>query len=167
MSKYRYYLFESPMGWVGLLGSDNGLRQLALKPTPQEALEELGAALERAVHDPSPFAEAQSCLERFFRGEENALDEIDLDMTDAPPFFSAAWTACRRIPTGETRSYAWLATEAGNPLAVRAAGQAMARNPLALVIPCHRVIGSNGDLGGYGGGGLKVKARLLELERVG
>ena len=167
MSKYRYHLFESPMGWVGLLGGDNGLRQLALKPTPQEALEELGAALERAVHDPSLFAEAQSCLERFFRGEGNALDEIGLDLTDAPPFFSAAWTACRRIPTGETRSYAWLATEAGNPLAVRAAGQAMARNPLALVIPCHRVIGSNGGLGGYGGGGLKVKARLLELERVG
>ena len=167
MSKYRYHLFESPMGWVGLLGSDNGLSQLALKPTPQEALEKLGAVLERAVHDPSVFTETQSCLERFFRGERNALDEIGLDLTDAPPFFRAAWTACRQIPTGETRRYAWLAAEAGNPLAVRAAGQAMARNPLALVIPCHRVIGSNGDLGGYGGGGLKVKARLLELERAG
>jgi O-6-methylguanine DNA methyltransferase len=88
-------------------------------------------------------------------------------LTNCPPFFGAAWQACRRIPPGETRSYAWLAAAAGRPRAVRAAGQAMARNPWALIIPCHRVIGSDGGLHGYGAGGLKVKARLLEMERAG
>ena len=166
MSRYKYHLFESPMGWVGLLGSVDGLCRLSLKPTPQEALEELGDAVEQATSDPSTFAWAQSCLEKYFRGDTKALDEIVLDLTDAPPFFGAAWAACRRIPSGETRSYAWLAVAAGNPRAVRAAGQAMARNPLTLVIPCHRVIASNGDLGGYGGGGVKVKAHLLERERA-
>ena len=93
-----------------------------------------------------------------------ALDDIELDLEDAPPFFRAAWSACRTIPPGETRSYRWLAAEAGNPRAVRAAGQAMARNRFVLIIPCHRVISSDGGLGGYGGGGLGVKAKLLQME---
>ena len=96
--------------------------------------------------------------------EQAALDEIGLDLSGVTPFFSAAWNACRSIPPGETRSYAWLAAEAGSPLAMRAAGQAMARNRFSLIIPCHRVIASDGGLGGYGGGGLGVKARLLQME---
>ena len=164
MIKYRYDLFRSPLGWVGLLGSDKGLRRLSLKPGPQEALEELGPELEQSVNDPSGFDEERGRLERFFKGEAPALDTVKLDLSDAPPFFSAAWQACRRIPAGETRSYGWLAAEAGNPRAVRAAGQAMARNRLTLIIPCHRVIASDGGLGGYGGGGLEVKAELLGLE---
>ena len=162
-----YHLFPSPMGWVGLMGTDKGLSRLTLKPTPQEALEELGAALEGASDNPEAFTQAQSCLDRYFQGDRSALDGIPLDLAWAPPFFRAAWAACREIPPGETRSYAWLAAQAGNPRAVRAAGQAMARNPLALVIPCHRVIASNGDLHGYGAGGLEVKARLLALEGAG
>ena len=164
MIKYRYDLFRSPLGWVGLLGSDKGLRRLSLKPGPQEALEELGPELEQSVNDPSRFDEERGRLERFFKGEAAALDTAKLDLSGAPPFFSAAWQACRRIPAGETRSYGWLAAEAGNPRAVRAAGQAMARNRLTLIIPCHRVIASDGGLGGYGGGGLEVKAELLGLE---
>jgi methylated-DNA-[protein]-cysteine S-methyltransferase len=165
VSQYRYHLFESPLGWMGLLRTSKGLRRLSLKSTPQEALEELDPALDLAVSDPAAFAREQSCLDRYFQGEVAALDEIRLDLAAAPPFFSAAWEACRRIPPGETRSYAWLAAEAGRPLAARAAGQAMAKNRVALVIPCHRVIGSNGGLHGYGAGGLKVKAKLLEMER--
>jgi methylated-DNA-[protein]-cysteine S-methyltransferase len=165
VSQYQYHLFESPLGWIGFLGTAKGLRRLSLKPTPQEALEELGPALDTAASNPDAFTREQSCLDRYFRGEVAALDEILLDLGKAPPFFSAAWEACRRIPPGETRSYAWLAAEAGRPLAARAAGQAMAKNLVALVIPCHRVIGSNGGLHGYGAGGLKVKAMLLEMER--
>jgi len=165
LSKWRYDLFQTPVGWVALLASDKGLRRLSLKPTPQEAMEELGPEMEGAAHVPSFTAQVQQCLERFMEGDTGALDEIELDLAGAPSFFAAAWVACRSIPPGETRSYAWLAAEAGSPRAVRAAGQAMARNPLALVIPCHRVIASNGDLRGYGAGGLGVKARLLELER--
>ena len=166
MSQLRYDLFQTPVGWVGLLASDRGLRRLSLKPTPQEALEELGPELQDAAHLPSSMILIQQYIEEFMRGDTGALDEIDLDLAGAPSFFTAAWVACRSIPPGETRSYAWLAAAAGSPRAARAAGQAMARNPLALVIPCHRVISSNGGLGGYGAGGLGVKARLLELERT-
>lgn len=165
MSANRYHILQMSMGWVGLVASDHGLCRLSFKPDPQEVLEDLGTALDRATEDAGSFTQVISCLERYFLGEAGALDEINLDLRGVPPFFGAAWNACRKIPPGETRSYAWLAAEAGRPLAARAAGQAMAKNPYALIIPCHRVIASNGDLRGYGAGGLRVKARLLEMER--
>ena len=166
MSKEKHYMFQTPVGWVALLGSDKGLRRLSLKPTPEEAMDELGDLPEEAALDQDWFGPVQRCVERYLEGDSTALDEIELDLDHAPGFFRAAWEACREIPSGETRSYAWLAAQAGNPLAVRAAGQAMARNRWPLIIPCHRVIGSNGGLHGYGAGGLRVKARLLAMERA-
>jgi methylated-DNA-[protein]-cysteine S-methyltransferase len=73
------------------------------------------------------------------------------------------WEITRLIPYGETRSYAWVAEQIGQPRAVRAVGQALGKNPLPIIIPCHRVITSNGKLGGFGGG-LEMKKRLLSLE---
>ena len=164
MNGDRYHLVELPMGWMVLLRGKDGLKRASLKPTPQEAIEDMGMALDGADDDPDAFTEVVECLHRYAAGDRTALDEIGLDFSGITPFFSAAWNACRSIPAGETRSYAWLAAEAGSPLAMRAAGQAMARNRFSLIIPCHRVIASDGGLGGYGGGGLGVKARLLQME---
>lgn len=162
---YKHTIYPGPHGWIGMVGSDRGLNRLSMKPTPDDVLEDLAGDLVGSEQDDGAFPHARECLERYFAGDAGALNDISLDLSKAPPFFGAAWEACRSIPPGETRSYAWLAAEAGRPNAARAAGQAMARNPLALVIPCHRVIGSSGDLHGYGAGGLKVKARLLQLEQ--
>jgi len=164
LNEDRYHLVELPMGWMVLLGGEDGLKRASLKPTPQEAIEDMGMDLDRAEDDPNAFTEVVECLHRYAAGDRTALDEIGLDFSGVTPFFSGAWNACRSIPAGETRSYAWLAAEAGSPLAMRAAGQAMARNRFSLIIPCHRVIASDGGLGGYGGGGLGVKARLLQME---
>lgn len=167
MNEPKRCIFPSPHGWVGIVGSARGLARLTLKPTPEETLESLDAdPWPEADPEEAIFAQARRCLERYFAGEVAALAELELDLTDAPPFYAAAWDACRAIPAGETRSYAWLAAAAGRPGAARAAGQAMAKNRLALVIPCHRVIGSSGDLHGYGAGGLAVKAQLLAMERA-
>ena len=166
MTKLYYDLFRTEMGWVAALASERGLRRLSLKPLPQEAMDGLGGAASTAVQDPEALKDVRLRLEAHFGGGDGRLDQVPLDLEDAPPFFKAAWEACRRIPRGETRSYQWLAAEAGNPRASRAAGQAMARNRLAVVIPCHRVIGSNGGLHGYGGGGLEKKARLLQMEQA-
>ena len=127
-------------------------------------MEDLGADAEGVEEDADFFADIVSRIGRYSEGDLSALDDIELDLEGAPPFFRAAWQACRSIPAGETRSYRWLAAEAGNPQAMRAAGQAMARNRFPLIIPCHRVISSDGGLGGYGGGGLGVKAKLLQME---
>ena len=165
MNTRKYCIIPGPQGWIGLAGTGSGLSRLSMKPTPEEVLEELEDDIRGCQQDEAAFIPARLCLQRYFQGETDALNEIVLDMRGAPPFFAAAWEACRTIPAGETRSYTWLAAQAGRPNAARAAGQAMARNPLALVIPCHRVIGSNGDLHGYGAGGLGVKARLLQMEQ--
>ena len=165
MTKLHYDLFQTEMGWVAALASDRGLRRLSLKPVPQEAMDGLGSAASWASQDSEALKDVRVRLDAHFRGEDGRFDEVPLDLEDAPPFFKAAWDACRSIPRGETRSYQWLAVQAGNPRASRAAGQAMAKNRLAVIIPCHRVIGSNGGLHGYGGGGVEKKARLLAMER--
>ena len=88
----------------------------------------------------------------------------------ATPFFERCWRACRTIPAGETRTYRWLANAAGSPLAIRAAGQAMRRNPLPMIVPCHRVVAVNG-LGGFSGsnkvGGKELKLKVWLLQREG
>ncbi len=163
-SLYRC-LHETPVGWLALMGSAGGLRRVSLQPEPADALAGLGESAQQAEENTEAFADALAAFDDYFAGDMSALQRVEVEITDAAPFFAAAWQACRSIPAGETRSYQWLANAAGNPKASRAAGQAMARNPLPLVIPCHRVVGSNGGLHGYGGGGVDVKARLLELER--
>ena len=88
----------------------------------------------------------------------------------ATPFFERCWRACRTIPAGETRTYRWLANAAGSPLAIRAAGQAMRRNPLPMIVPCHRVVAANG-LGGFSGSinprGKEMKLKVWLLQREG
>lgn len=161
----HYCLEETPFGWLALLGTARGLLRVSLQPEPQEALGGLGNAMDGAKENADVFADTLAVFEEYFAGNVTALDAIPLDLSEASPFFGAAWAACRGIPPGETRSYQWLAEAAGNPRASRAAGQAMAKNPFPLIIPCHRVVGSSGGLHGYGAGGVGVKASLLEMER--
>ncbi len=162
--KLHYDVFSTPFGWYVAVVSENGLRYGSMRQSPEEAVEELTPQLNRSFLDPAAVAVVREGLMAFFDGDRTALAEIALDLEGAPPFHRAAWEACRQIPLGETRSYAWLASAAGRPRAYRAAGQAMARNRVPLVVPCHRVIGSSGGLHGYGAGGLIVKERLLRAE---
>jgi O-6-methylguanine DNA methyltransferase len=100
----------------------------------------------------------------------SADDFHDVPLAEGTAFQQACWRACCSIPRGETRSYAWLAAAAGSPRAARAAGQAMRRNPMPIVVPCHRVVGSGDWIGGYAGDAqrsgptLGIKRALLQLE---
>lgn len=121
------------------------------------------------TRSPSLCAHLTDRITRYFNGEDVSFD--DIPTPSGGPFFRRCWDACRRIPRGETVSYTELARRAGNADACRAAGQAMRRNPLPVVIPCHRVIGSDGALHGYAGstdaaaGPLGTKQALLRLEK--
>ena len=101
-------------------------------------------------------------LEQYFAGKITNFTEIGAKNQEKT-FFQRVWSACSSIPYGETRSYQWLAAQAGSEKAVRAAGQAMARNPFHIIVPCHRVISSSGKLTGYKGG-LSIKEQLLAFE---
>ncbi len=158
-----YTHFETELGWMGLSGSRAGLRRIVLpQPSPQAVLDLLVRGLPEATPDPTPFGDLPLRLRRYLGGEPLPFGD-ELDLTDATPFSSDVWQATRLIPYGETQSYSWIAERIGRPKALRAVGQALARNPLPIVVPCHRVLGRDGSLRGFGGG-LEMKERLLELE---
>ena len=168
--KLNYDIFETELGWMGVICSGRGLRRTTLPQTdPSVCVEALGPELDSAVQSPSLFGDLRSMIERHFSGDQVTFGDLEIDVGDASLFYRAAWAACRTIPTGSTRTYGWLAAEAGSPAAARAAGQAMARNRLPIVVPCHRVIASDGTLGGFGRGKtrLDLKSQLLQIEANG
>jgi methylated-DNA-[protein]-cysteine S-methyltransferase len=109
----------------------------------------------------------ERAFERYFAGEADALVQVEVDLSGARSDFNrhVLQTLHDSVPPGETTSYAALAAATGRPGAARAVGSAMANNPVPMVVPCHRVLASDGGLGGYGGG-LTMKRRLLEIEGV-
>ena len=158
-----YTLLDTELGRLGLVGSTVGLRRIVLPQTSRESVLQLVMeGLPGAIADPSPFGDLPYRLRRYLRGEPISFDD-KLDLTHATPFRRAVWEAARAIPYGETWSYGEMARRVGKPGASRAVGQALAKNPLPIVVPCHRVIGKDGSLTGFEGG-LEMKRRLLEIE---
>lgn len=162
----HYDLFETEMGWVAVVGNDNGVVRMSLPELiVEQAYDHVRPEIEHADLDPEALADVREKVQAYCAGRRADLTDVVIDMSKMSPFFKRAREACRSIPSGETRTYAWLAEQAGNVRAARGAGQAMAKNPVALLVPCHRVIGSDGELHGFGGGvGIPMKERLLRLE---
>ena len=160
-----YTSFKTAAGWIAVLTSVEGLVKNTLpQDTEQKAISMLGVDGSGAVISPGMFAGLQKRFIDYFNGIK--VDFPDkLDLSAATSFQKEVWQAARSIPYGETRSYQWLAENIGSPEAARAVGGALGKNPLPVIIPCHRVIGINGNLTGFNGG-LDVKKRLLELEGV-
>ncbi|MEU5181510.1 methylated-DNA--[protein]-cysteine S-methyltransferase [Streptomyces longwoodensis] len=150
-------VIDSPYGPLTLVADDGVLCGLYMTDQRHRPPEE-----SFGLPDPTPFAEAEEQLEAYFAGR---LTEFSLELRlHGTPFQRSVWSALRAIPYGETRTYGQLAALLGQPTASRAVGLANGRNPVGIVVPCHRVVGANGDLTGYGGG-LHRKRRLLDLER--
>ena len=164
MSKYLYDIFYTRFGWIGVLNSFNGLRFCVLKKTAVQAFAALKAESMGSCLVPSTETHVKVTLQNYMAGIEDNVRSITIDLAAKSTFYLSAWEACRNIPLGETRSYAWVANEIGRPKSHRAIGRAMACNPILIVIPCHRVIRSDGAPGGYSGGGPEVKNILLDLE---
>jgi len=148
-----YTTYESPLGTLLLVAEDGVIVRLALPgATPKTSWK----------RDDASFAEARKQLADYFAGKRR-----DFDLPLAPrgtKFEMKVWSALRKIPYGETVSYGDIARAIGNPHGARAVGQANGRNPIAIVVPCHRVIASGGKIGGYGGG-VPAKRKLLALEQ--
>ena len=155
-STLQYTTLESPIGELLLLGDGEDLHGLYM----QEGRRPVSVSSSWERSDPA-FADVGEQLEQYFAGERTSFD-VGLSMRGAE-FERRVWRALREIPYGETVSYGEIARRVGSPQAARAVGLANGRNPIAVIVPCHRVIGADGGLTGYGGG-LERKRLLLELE---
>jgi len=156
-----YKIMKSPVGKLKLIASDKGLVAILWENDNPHRVR-----LSELVEDKrqSILIETERQLNEYFAGKRKEFS-LALDMRGTP-FQKNVWEALLAIPFGETRSYGQLAKQLGNPRATRAVGVANGRNPLSIVVPCHRVIGSSGKLTGFAGG-LETKAHLLELEEKG
>lgn len=160
MSKtYASKTISSPVGRLTLVASDAGLAAILWENDKPRRVP-LGSVCNDDNHPTLVRAEQQ--LNEYFEGRRTSFD-LELDFAGTT-FQKRVWNALRHIPFGETRTYGEIASELGNPKAVRAVGAANGRNPLSIVTPCHRVIGVSGDLTGFAGG-LDAKEYLLRLER--
>ncbi len=163
MATLKFYLCDTKLGWIGLALSPDGLRATT---TPRRSRDEaLWEVSELGAVEPASEAEAGDLPRRliaFAEGERVGLTAA-IDWNGLSGFRRAVLEETLRIPSGETRTYGWLARKVGSPRAGRAVGRVMATNPFPIVVPCHRVVASDGSLHGYGGG-LDVNAALLRLE---
>ncbi|OGO00142.1 MAG: hypothetical protein A2Y58_06005 [Chloroflexi bacterium RBG_13_51_52] len=148
------------------MGSSGGVRRTTLPyPSQKQALASLGIDTAQAILSKNNFRDLIQRFQLYFTGRRvNFPDKLDLNK--ATDFQRNVWEATRQIPYGQTRSYAWVAQYSGKPGAAQAVGQALAKNTLPIIIPCHRVLKSDDKLGGFSGG-LEMKKRLLVLENVG
>jgi methylated-DNA-[protein]-cysteine S-methyltransferase len=150
----------SPLGELLLTATDAGLTGLEFETSRHPPRH--GVETAESVAAGEILGRARTELEEYFAGQRTRFD-LPLELRGTP-FQVQIWNALREIPYGTTVSYGWLARRVGRPTAVRAVGAANGRNPVAIVVPCHRVIGANGDLTGFGGG-IERKRWLLRHER--
>ena len=158
-----YELHDSPVGKLFVAVSDRGVCEIHYDADPEVEAERLARLFgTRVLRSPRPTDEARRQLDEYFAGERRDF-ELEVDLSPARDFGRAVLEQLAHVPYGELTTYGTLAERAGRPRAARAVGTVMNRNPVPIVLPCHRVVGSTGSLVGYAGG-LDRKRLLLELE---
>jgi len=164
MESIYYAQFKVPTGDFWVASSNKGIVQASIHKSKERFVEILKKRVKGThVYVPEKFVEVEKQVNEYFEGKRKAFSfTFDLRGTE---FQMAVWREIANIPFGHLTSYSNLAKAAGSPKAVRAAGSATGANPIGLLIPCHRVIRSNGGLGGFGGG-LPLKRQLLENEGI-
>ncbi|MEN6439790.1 MAG: methylated-DNA--[protein]-cysteine S-methyltransferase [Syntrophobacter sp.] len=166
-----YLLVESPLGWIILAATAQGVCMVGflgpVKPSQEHIMSFLHKEFPEAVAEPASESGIAGTTAKHildYLNKRLPLPEIPVDLRKGTEFERGIWREISAIPFGETRSYGQIASAAGNPAGARAAGGACGKNPVPIIIPCHRVIASSGKLGGFSGG-LDIKRALLELEK--
>jgi len=158
-----YDFVDSPVGTLFVAATERGLARIAYDADPERELDGLARTFGlRILRSPAPIDKARRELDEYFEGRRRRFD-LPLDLALLADFNRRVLRELARVPYGEVVTYGELAARAARPRAARAVGTVMNRNPLPIVLPCHRVIGANGKLVGYGGG-LERKEALLRLE---
>ena len=157
-----YDLVDTPLGTLLVAASRAGLCRISYDPEPEREVELLARLGTRILRSPKPVDEVRRQLDEYFERRRHEFD-LDVDLRLTADFSRRVLEELARVPYGETTTYGALATRAARPRAARAVGTVMNRNPIPIVLPCHRVVGASGALTGYGGG-LERKEKLLRLE---
>jgi methylated-DNA-[protein]-cysteine S-methyltransferase len=158
-----YDVTESPIGPLLVAASDRGLCRISFDPEPEHELDALARAFgPRVLRSSAPVDRARRELDEYFEGKRQDFD-LAVDLTPLPDFQRMVLEELVRVPYGHVDTYGGLAQRIGRPRAARAVGGALNRNPIPIVVPCHRIVGSTGSLVGYAGG-LEIKEALLGLE---
>ena len=158
-------VIESPVGPLLMAATERGLCRISFEPDPERHLDRLARQFgPRVLRSGAAVDAAHRQLDEYFSGSRRAFD-LDVDLRVPASFAQRVLDELAHVPFGQTTTYGTLASRVGFPRAARAVGTVMNRNPLPIVLPCHRVVGANGSLTGYGGG-LHVKEQLLRLEGV-
>lgn len=166
--KFKYVIFTAGGGYFGLFGTDNAVFRTCLPvKSKQECKERLLGVTEGAEADDGYFKSLQGKVLGYYEGETVDFSDVPVDLSGYGDFTRRVLKACREISAGETLTYGQIAAKAGSPKAARAAGNALANNPVPFIIPCHRVVCSDGKLGGFSGaGGAKTKQKMLDFEQI-
>jgi methylated-DNA-[protein]-cysteine S-methyltransferase len=163
----HHHLFETKLGWCGIAWSDQGITRFRLPDADRMAVEKAFGARARPHEPPPHVAAAVEEARRYFGGEPIDFSALGLDLANVEPFRRTIYDALRAVGWGETVTYGELAKLAGAPGAAQEVGVAMARNPVPLIIPCHRVLAAGGKIGGFSAPGrTETKQRMLALEGV-
>lgn len=166
IEKSAYYTnFNSPIGKIYIASTSRSISRISLNTSEEDFLEELKSqGFCKFEKTKEKFKNLLNCLDKYFGGTPVKMD-FNVDLTDMTSFQRRVLMKVKGIPYGITKTYKKIAESIGNPNAARAVGQAISRNPVPLIIPCHRVVGSDGSLVGFGFG-TPIKRSLLELEGV-
>ncbi|OOR98748.1 cysteine methyltransferase [Haemophilus paracuniculus] len=166
MSAIFYHYYPSPVGNLLLLAQDNALIYIEFEQEQRTtSVEKFQKANGTSGEIWQIFCKATAILDRYFAGEKIDFRTLDFLKPQGTPFQQAVWQKLREIPYGEITSYGEIAQQLGKPKAMRAVGGAVGRNPISILIPCHRVLGKSQTLTGFGGG-LPAKRYLLQLEKI-
>ena len=158
--------FETSLGWMAIAWTERGLARFTMgHPSAQAALASAGGDAVPTDQAPQQVCELVERMQAYAAGEPVTFSDLKLDLSHLSEFQKRVVTLCRKIPRGKTLTYGELAAKAGSPGAARAVGSVMAKNRFPIVVPCHRVVGSGGGLGGFSAPeGVSLKTRMLQLE---
>ena len=165
----KYVIFKTKWGYFGLAGMESALSRACLPESTSTGVKRrLLENLPGAESDKDFFKRLQEQIADYFEGARVDFSRVPVALEGFSGFSQKILTACRKVKIGQTTTYSELARKTGRPAACRAVGSAMARNPLPLIIPCHRVIRTDGKMGGFSAsGGIPLKKKMLELEQQG
>ncbi|MGR3317893.1 MAG: methylated-DNA--[protein]-cysteine S-methyltransferase [Candidatus Anammoxibacter sp.] len=164
MNKIYYREFNSPIGNIKVVGTSKAICYVWIIQDSFSKFEKVVSSRfgSKPIKDRSALKEAEDAFQRYFDGTLKRFD-LPLDISTGTQFQKRVWTVLKDIPFGQVRSYKWVAEKTGNPCACRAVGSANGKNPIPVIIPCHRVVRTNGNLGGFSSG-IDIKKSLLRHE---